>query len=201
MLQKENQKYPHAQYGTPTSRKGQGKGYIRKRDMEINVPAPKKKRVAVPRHSETITFANNLLGNQDQALEYVKLVNEEENQQREKERRSQHRHANLVIEKQVNKEIDEGYKHLKVKPKAQEQASPKARLLLNLKKQTKESKKQRILEEIRKAPGDGSGVALDSLDHSDSLDNSIWNSTTDDKTESDKESDHGDDNEKSDNED
>ncbi|GKA13887.1 hypothetical protein Tco_0693533 [Tanacetum coccineum] len=74
-------------------------------------------------------------------------------------------------------------------------------LLLNLKKQSKESKKQRIQEEIKKALGEGSGAAPDSLDHSDSSDNSIWNSTDDDKTESDKDSDNRDDNDVSDNED
>ncbi|GJR65464.1 hypothetical protein Tco_0011529 [Tanacetum coccineum] len=121
-----------------------------------------------------------------------KLINFEEFQQREKERRSKSRHAGIVLEKQVNKEVDEGYKHLKVKLKALEQASPEAQLLLNLKKQSKESRKQRILEEIKKAPGEGSGSAPESPAHIDSSDNSVWNSTDDDKTESDKDSEHGD---------
>ncbi|GJT10294.1 hypothetical protein Tco_0857336 [Tanacetum coccineum] len=94
-------KYPHAQSGTPTPRKGQGKGYMHKGDMEVN--KPKKKKDAV-------------------------------------------------------------------KLKAKEQASHDTQLLLNLKKQTKESKKQRNLKEIRKAPRDGSGVAPDSLDHNESTD-------------------------------
>ncbi|GJX12748.1 hypothetical protein Tco_0204506, partial [Tanacetum coccineum] len=134
-------KYPHAQSGTPTHGRGQGNGYMRKGDMEINIPKPKKQKDAVPRRSRTITFADNMLEDPEQALDYAKLV----------------------------------------KLKAQKQASPEAQLLLNLKKQTKESKKQRILEEIRKAPKK--------------------NSTDDDKTESERDSDNGDDNDKSNNED
>ncbi|GKA34288.1 hypothetical protein Tco_0720717 [Tanacetum coccineum] len=44
----------------------------------------------------------------------------------------------------------------------------------------------------RKALGEGSSAAPDSLDHSYSFDNSIWDSTNDDKTKSEKDSDHGD---------
>ncbi|GJY56068.1 hypothetical protein Tco_0455183 [Tanacetum coccineum] len=78
-------KYPHAQSGTSNLRKGQGKGYMYKGDMEVNALMPKKKKDAVPRRSRTITFVDNLLEDPDQALDYAKFVNEEENQQREKE--------------------------------------------------------------------------------------------------------------------
>nr|GEU88240.1 hypothetical protein [Tanacetum cinerariifolium] len=138
-------------------------------------------------------------------LEKVKYVAKREPIRRKlakrKRTKKQHKHVALVLEKQVNKKVDEWYNHLKVKLKAQEQALLEAQLLLNLKKQTKESKKQRIQEEIRKAPGEGSSATPDSPDHSGSSDNSIWNSTNDDKTESDKDSDNGDDNDVSDNED
>ncbi|GKC29973.1 hypothetical protein Tco_1037267 [Tanacetum coccineum] len=72
-----------------------------------------------------------------EAFKYAKLVNVEENQQRETERRSKQRHARIVLERQVNKEVDEGYQHLKVKLKDMEQPSPEAQLLLNLKRQIK----------------------------------------------------------------
>ncbi|GJX92929.1 hypothetical protein Tco_0347515 [Tanacetum coccineum] len=42
-------------------------------------------------------------------------------------------------------------------------------------------------------PREGLGAALDSPDHSDSFDNSIWDSSNDDKTKSVKDSDYGDD--------
>ncbi|GJV77300.1 hypothetical protein Tco_1508884 [Tanacetum coccineum] len=45
----------------------------------------------------------------------------------------------------------------------------------------------------KKAPGEGLGATPDSPDHSDSFDNSIWDSSDDDKTESVKDSNHGDD--------
>ncbi|GJV67714.1 hypothetical protein Tco_1483223 [Tanacetum coccineum] len=107
-------------------------------------------------------------------------------------------HATLVLEKDVNKQVDEAYNaHLKLKLKAQKQISPAAQLFLDLKKGAKESKRQRILEEIRKASKEGSGAAPESLNHSDSSDNSIWKSTDDDKTKSDN-SDNGDDDDDSD---
>ncbi|GJR99384.1 hypothetical protein Tco_0315893 [Tanacetum coccineum] len=128
--------------------------------------------------------------NQDQALDYAKLVNEEENQQRENERRNKQRHVGIMLEKQVNKEVDEGYKHLKVKLKAQEQPSPEAQLLLNLKKQSKKSKKQRHLEEIRKAPRENSdsdnGDDNDKSNHEDE-------STDSDNDDSEKDSDNDED--------
>ncbi|GKA14050.1 hypothetical protein Tco_0693696 [Tanacetum coccineum] len=106
-------KYPHAESGTSTPKKGMGKGYMRKCDMEVNAPTPQNKKDTIPRCSRTITIANNLLEDQNQALDYAKLVNEEENQQREKEQRRKQRHNEIVFEKQVNKEVDDGYKHLK----------------------------------------------------------------------------------------
>ncbi|GJU58573.1 hypothetical protein Tco_1236339 [Tanacetum coccineum] len=78
-------KYPHAQSSTPTPRKGHGKGYMCKSDIDFNVPKPKKKKDAVPRRSRTITSTDNMLEDLDQALDYSKLVNQEENQQKEKE--------------------------------------------------------------------------------------------------------------------
>nr|GEV46949.1 ribonuclease H-like domain-containing protein [Tanacetum cinerariifolium] len=63
---------------------GQDKGYIRKGDMEINIPEPKKQKDRVPRRSRTITFVDNMLEDPEQALDYAKLVNQEENQQRKK---------------------------------------------------------------------------------------------------------------------
>ncbi|GKD02771.1 hypothetical protein Tco_1177745 [Tanacetum coccineum] len=97
------------------------------------------------------------------------------------------------------KEVDKAYDaQLKLKLKAQKQRSPVAQSLLDLKRGHKESKKEHILEEIRKAPTEGSGTAPDSPYHSDSSDNSIWDSNGNDKTKSDKDSDHGDDNDDSD---
>nr|GEX49832.1 hypothetical protein [Tanacetum cinerariifolium] len=135
-----------------------------------------------PRRSKTITFGDNVFLDTDEAFEYIKLVNTEETQQRETERRSKQRHARIVLERQVNKEVDRGYQHLKVKLKAKEQPSHGAQLPFNLKRQTRES-----------------------LNHSDSFD-----SSNDGKTKSERDSDHeesnsdyehGDESDKSDNDD
>ncbi|GKB94111.1 hypothetical protein Tco_0980248 [Tanacetum coccineum] len=149
-------KYPHAQSSTPTQGRGRGKGYMRKGDIE----------------------------DQGQALDYAILVNQEENQQREMELRSKQRHARIVLEKQVNKEVDKGYKHIKVKIKAQEKLSHKSQLLLNLKKKRKENKEQRILDEIRKAPREGSNS-----NHRAEHDKSDYESANSDKDDSNKDSD------------
>nr|GEV20345.1 hypothetical protein [Tanacetum cinerariifolium] len=62
--------------------------------------------------------------------------------------------------------------------------TPDAQLLLKLKKGANESKRERILKEIRKALREGSGATPDSPNHSNSFSNSIWYSNDDDKTKS-----------------
>nr|GEY59735.1 hypothetical protein [Tanacetum cinerariifolium] len=111
---------------------------------------------------------------QDQALDYAKLVNQEENQQREKEQRSKHRHVAIVLKKQVKKEVDEGNK-------GKQEA-----------KDSRRNKKgfRRRLRWNTRLP-----------DHSDSSNKSIWNSTDNDKTESENDSDDGYESDKSDHED
>ncbi|GJZ18389.1 hypothetical protein Tco_0554512, partial [Tanacetum coccineum] len=70
--------------GTPTfgmpipeamMRRGQGKGYMRKVDMEINVPKPKKKKSKFPMKQRIITIAVNLLEDLDKALELAAQIN------------------------------------------------------------------------------------------------------------------------------
>ncbi|GJW03980.1 hypothetical protein Tco_1562836 [Tanacetum coccineum] len=168
----------NSQSCAPTLGRGQGKGYMRRGGLEVN--APKKKKVEVPRRPRTITIADNLLEDPGQAVDLAI-------------------HAALVLDKEVNKKVDEAYNaQLKFKLRANEQVSPEAQLLLNLKKGAKESKKERILEEIKKGSGEGSSAMLDSLDHIDSSDNSIWESSDDDMTVSDNDSDKGDNDDDSD---
>ncbi|GJU96105.1 hypothetical protein Tco_1320861 [Tanacetum coccineum] len=81
---------------------------------------------------------------------------------------------------------------LKLKIKAHEKILPDAQLLLDLKQGQKESRKERIPEEIRKGPGEGSSAVPDSPDHNDSSNSSIWESSDDDKTESDNDFDNRD---------
>ncbi|GJT72598.1 hypothetical protein Tco_1031884 [Tanacetum coccineum] len=91
-----------------------------------------------------------------EALELVASINLKENKQREKEQRSKVRHDALVLDK----EVDEAYNdQMKLKLKA--------------------------VEQITKGPGEGSSAVPDSPDHSDSSDTSVWESSDDDKIESD----------------
>ncbi|GJT86606.1 hypothetical protein Tco_1068323 [Tanacetum coccineum] len=93
----------------------------------------------------------------------------------------------------INKEVDEGYKPLKVKLKTKQQPSPEALLLLNLKKQGKESKNQETLKEIKsKDTREGSGAAPESPDHNES-DKSNFDEESDESDKFDKDSDNGDD--------
>ncbi|GKD03416.1 hypothetical protein Tco_1178390 [Tanacetum coccineum] len=124
-----------------------GKGLMRKGDV---LKSKKKKKDATPKRSKSITVEDNLLSDPDEALEYATQVSIKEAHHQEKERRTKHGHVGIVLARQVNKEVDKGYEHLKVKLKTKQQPSPEALLLLNLKKQGKESKKQAILEEIKR---------------------------------------------------
>ncbi|GJX97032.1 hypothetical protein Tco_0352830, partial [Tanacetum coccineum] len=95
----------------------------------------------------------------------------------------------IIVDDNILLDRDEAFeyaKQLKVKLKAQLQVSPKAQLLLNLKKHNKESKKQ-IDKARRRAIGEGSGVAPESPYHSSSSNNSS-RSSDDDKTKSEHES-------------
>nr|GEX11780.1 hypothetical protein [Tanacetum cinerariifolium] len=126
------------------------------------IPTPKKKKDAAPKRSRSITVEDKYC----QTL--TKLAS--------------------MLKRQVN---NEGYKHLKVKLKTKQQPSPEAMLLLNLKKQGKESKKQAILEEIkRKDTGEGSGAAPESPYHSSSSNGFFKSATNHDKIENERESDH-----------
>ncbi|GJU17263.1 hypothetical protein Tco_1145229 [Tanacetum coccineum] len=190
-------KYPQAQ---TAPKHGIGKSLMRRGA----VPTPKKKKDDALKYSRSITAEDNVLSYLDEAFEYAKKVSIDETETQEKERQTKHRHAGIMLERQVNKEVDEGYEHLKVKLKTKQQPSPEAMLLLNLKKQGKESKKQVILKEIkRKDIGEGSSAAPESPDHSSSSDDFFESATDHDKiesereSESDNDSEHGDESDKS----
>ncbi|GJX09428.1 hypothetical protein Tco_0199287 [Tanacetum coccineum] len=86
----------------------------------IRVPTHTKKKDAPPKRSRTINSDDNVLFDSDEATEYATQLSIDEHQQQEKESRTKHRHSGINIQKLVNKEVDEGYKHKKVKLKAKE---------------------------------------------------------------------------------
>nr|GEY51741.1 hypothetical protein [Tanacetum cinerariifolium] len=68
-------KYPHAQSSSSTRRHGMGKSLVRRSHVLI----PKKKKDVVPRRPRTITFADNVLQDLDEALEYAKMSDTDSN--------------------------------------------------------------------------------------------------------------------------
>nr|GEU39237.1 hypothetical protein [Tanacetum cinerariifolium] len=96
------------------------------------------------------------------------------------------RSRKITADDNLLKDPDEALEYAKmVKLKAKEQPLLDAHLLLNLRHQNKESKKQAIVEEIkRKAQGEGSGAAPESPKHSSSFDDSSNDDKTDSKRES-----------------
>ncbi|GJX05043.1 hypothetical protein Tco_0190959 [Tanacetum coccineum] len=71
----------------------------------------------------------------NQAVELVMSVNLEEHEKREKERQTKARHATIVLDKEVDQEVNEGFKEqMKLKLKVVQQLTPDAQLLLDLKK-------------------------------------------------------------------
>ncbi|GKC86603.1 hypothetical protein Tco_1147252 [Tanacetum coccineum] len=179
-------KYPHDESGTSTPKKSLGKGYMRKCDMEVNAPTPpppkkKNKKDTIPRCSRTITIANNMLEDQNQALDYAKLVNEKENQQREKEQRSKQRHNEIVLEKQVNKEIDDGYKHLKATGEG---------LGAALESQDHSNSDNYVSTDDDKTKSDKDFDLRDDIDKSDNEDESVDSDNDDSDKDSDDDKDH-----------
>ncbi|GJV76810.1 hypothetical protein Tco_1508394 [Tanacetum coccineum] len=86
-----------------TVKKGRGKGYMCLGNKEVNVSSKPKKDV-VPRRKRTITYADNLLETEDEAVLLAKSVSTEEQRHQQQGIMTQ-----LVIEKEVNIEFEEGF--------------------------------------------------------------------------------------------
>ncbi|GJU89608.1 hypothetical protein Tco_1302031 [Tanacetum coccineum] len=160
--------------------------------LEVNVKK-KRKKVKVPTKKRTITIADNILEDPDQATELAVLVNLEEHQKREEERRTQEIDAALVLDKEIDQEVNEDFKEqMELKFKDVQQITPNAQLLVDLKKGSRESREAQIGKQIPNGPGEGSSMVPDSLDYSDSSDSYLWETSDDEKTDS-TDSDVGDD--------
>ncbi|GJV36368.1 hypothetical protein Tco_1408845 [Tanacetum coccineum] len=91
------------------------------------------------------------------------VTNLEEHKQREKEQRTNTKHAALVLDKEVDQEVNEAYNdQLKFKPKVVEQISLDTQLLLDLKKASKASR-----EELETSDNDKTKSKNDSNNASD----------------------------------
>ncbi|GJY99395.1 hypothetical protein Tco_0516825 [Tanacetum coccineum] len=90
------------------------------------------------------------------------VTNLEEQKQREKEQRTNTKHAALVLDKEVDQEVNEAYNdQLKFKPKAVEQISLDTQLLLDLKKTSKASREELILDDDKTKSKNDSNNASD----------------------------------------
>ncbi|GKB69257.1 hypothetical protein Tco_0930669, partial [Tanacetum coccineum] len=171
----EEESEEHAMFRTG---KGRGKGYMCLGDQEVNVSS-KPKKDDVPRKKRTITYANNLLEIEDEAILLAKLVST-----KEQRRQQQGIMTQLVIEKEVNIEVEEAFaaeKGMKLKGIAIE--DPAVQSLLDLQKGSKESRLESIRQEIQPSKGEGSNAAKDgefedfSGTDSDATQNSSWSNT------------------------
>ncbi|GJT60699.1 hypothetical protein Tco_1004232 [Tanacetum coccineum] len=98
--------------------------------------------------------ADNLLEDPDHAVHLVMSVSLEENKQREKESRSKVRHAALVVDKEVNKEVDIAYNdQLNTNTMLKTVSTlSEAQLLLNIKKGVKAVEKAINSNRFRRVP-------------------------------------------------
>ncbi|GKB53691.1 hypothetical protein Tco_0904444 [Tanacetum coccineum] len=94
-------KFGNAQSSVPILGKGQGKGFMNRGGLEINVEK-KKKKFEFLKKKRTIIVADNILD--DQVVKLVVSVNLEEHKKREEERRTKAKHAALVLDKEVDHE-------------------------------------------------------------------------------------------------
>ncbi|GJY94994.1 hypothetical protein Tco_0511355 [Tanacetum coccineum] len=83
--------------------RGRGKGYMCIGNREVNVSSKPKKSV-VPRKPRTITVPDNIMEQETMAVELAKSISIEEHRLQQREIMTQ-----LPIEKQIKKDVDEGY--------------------------------------------------------------------------------------------
>ncbi|GJU57580.1 hypothetical protein Tco_1235346 [Tanacetum coccineum] len=103
--------------------------------------------------------------------------------------------AKLILEDFSEEELVEKLKFI---AKGEPKGKPTFGMPIPEAMMSREIKEKVRNNEFWKALGEGLGVGPDSPNHSDSTDNSIWESTNDDKTKSNKDSDHGDESDNSD---
>ncbi|GKC09788.1 hypothetical protein Tco_1001398, partial [Tanacetum coccineum] len=93
---------PEEQHVSPI-RSGKGKGYMRSGNHEVNVPSAFKKNV-VPRKQRSKTIVDNIVPQEDLAVELVKSVSIEEQRLQQHDIMTQ-----LTIERQVEKDVEDMY--------------------------------------------------------------------------------------------
>ncbi|GKB72212.1 hypothetical protein Tco_0933624, partial [Tanacetum coccineum] len=142
--------------------RGRGKGYMCIGNQEVNV-SRKPKKFVVPRKPRTITVPHNIMEQETMAVELAKSISIEEHRLQQREIMTQ-----LPIEKQIEKDIDEGYvakRGLKLKGAATE--DPSIQSLLALRKGSKEIKRGHVRKEVQAAKDTNKDDDKDDTEDSD----------------------------------
>nr|GEX49655.1 hypothetical protein [Tanacetum cinerariifolium] len=96
------------------------------------------------------TGKDNILEDPDEALKLAIMVNNKEESKRRQKLTTKERQASLVIGKEVDKEVEEGYvAQKKLKLKGIETILPAVQSLLNLKQGTKQRRHDNLLTKMR----------------------------------------------------
>ncbi|GJX15552.1 hypothetical protein Tco_0216384 [Tanacetum coccineum] len=94
-------KEPEEQHVSPV-RRGLGKGYMRSRDQEANVPSMFKKNV-VPRKTRSLTVADNII-KEPIAVELAKSISIQEQRRQQRDIMTQ-----LLIDQQIDRDVEDTY--------------------------------------------------------------------------------------------
>ncbi|GJU99776.1 hypothetical protein Tco_1329047 [Tanacetum coccineum] len=104
---------------------GRGKGYMRLGDQEVNVPKEFKKNV-IPRKQRSITFADNLISQEDVAVELAKSISIEEQRLQQRDITTQ-----LTNDRKIEKDVEDTYAEWgqKLKESNMSRANPQAAIV------------------------------------------------------------------------
>nr|GEV20399.1 nucleic acid-binding, OB-fold-like protein [Tanacetum cinerariifolium] len=122
-------------------------------DQEVNVPKAFKKNV-VPRKQRSITFADNIIPQEDVAVELVKSINIKEQRLLQRDIMTQ-----LTIERQIEKDVEDTHAEWGQKLKGPTFEDPIVQSLLDLRKGFKESRLESLRQEKQAVGGEGSSDA------------------------------------------
>ncbi|GJU27758.1 hypothetical protein Tco_1166379 [Tanacetum coccineum] len=137
----------------PKKGRGKGKGLMSKKAA---TPAPEKKK-SVPKKKGSITAEENILSDPDKALQLGESISLTEIEIAREERRLHETHASLVIGREPASEVDKDVVKCQKKKKIKGIASDtNVQELLNLKKATRKSREDYILQQIPKGSSEGS---------------------------------------------
>ncbi|GJW21556.1 hypothetical protein Tco_0032178 [Tanacetum coccineum] len=179
------------------SGKAKGKGLMGNKKPDANVQKEKKdavrKKDVVPRKKRSITIADNILPDPDEAIKLVESISLTKAEHQDEERRLPETHANLFIGRELNLEAKKVADTKKTEETEDDEVAPLIRRqtgvvigrgvpkesVLNLKRRSRASREEYILKQIPKGPSEGSTTVQDTpvlFVHDDKSDEFDWGS-------------------------